>query len=551
MAENERDDGLDGATSTTTTSATMSEGWQPFGQVRQGVETQPVRRPIDAQIVADPGGTRLAAESHPAFPEPPKRNHHWARWIVGLALLGLVVWASIRFGYPFVRSLMDTVSTDDAFVSAHLTNVSPRIADVVTEVLVDQNDRVRAGEVLVRLDRQPFQIALDEAEASLEQVNAQLEQAQAMVRSQLADARGSFYQRKNAQERLRQQVASLKAQDANLKAAQSAEHLAELDQRRLDNLVRRGSATQAELDQRNNTLKSAQERVQASWQAIQETRSALGLEPNFEKPLELPPDLESQESLVQSSVSSIASSLAQVGVRFDPKDADQAKAFGDFLKPDGDKSAGEGLDQVIASAPGVRVAQAAVVKARSQVENARLQLSWTEIRAEVDGYVQDRTVHPGNRVETGQTLLSIRPTYVWIAANFKETQIRWIRIGMPVDIHVDAYPDKVFKGRVAGFSPGTGLSQSLLPPENATGNYIKVTQRLPVRIELDEPNPDDTPLSAGLSVIPKVLVKAEPTGPGAGGRLHTFGRLTEPSVGRGPAGMRLENHDDARGVPSP
>ena len=109
-----------------------------------------------------------------------------------------------------------------------------------------------------------------------------------------------------------------------------------------------------------------------------------------------------------------------------------------------------------------------------------------------------------------------------------------IRIGMPADLYVDAYPHRVFRGRVAGFSPGTGLSESLLPPENATGNYVKVTQRLPVRIELTEPNPDDTPLFAGLSVVPHVRYKESPTGPGAGQRLHTYGRsdLRTSAVGR-------------------
>ena len=109
---------------------------------------------------------------------------------------------------------------------------------------------------------------------------------------------------------------------------------------------------------------------------------------------------------------------------------------------------------------------------------------------------------------------------------------------MPVDLYVDAYPGRVFKGRVAGFSPGTGLSESLLPPENATGNYVKVTQRLPVRIELAEPNPDDTPLFVGLSVVPHVRIMDQPSGPGAGQRLHTFGRLRPPDKGAGPAGSQ-------------
>ena len=112
-------------------------------------------------------------------------------------------------------------------------------------------------------------------------------------------------------------------------------------------------------------------------------------------------------------------------------------------------------------------------------------------------------------------------------------------------------PHRVFRGRVAGFSPGTGLSESLLPPENATGNYVKVTQRLPVRIELVESNPDDTPLFAGLSVVPHVRYKEAVSGPGAGQRLHAFGRLRPPDFAGGPAGSEPLNRDDRLGPIKP
>lgn len=501
----------------------------------------PVRFPVDSQVVADAGGTRLMSEGHPAFPKPRKPNRHPIRWIVIAVVVAGVLFAAWHWGLPWARYELETVSTDDAFVQSHITYASPRIEGVVTEVLVDQNDRVEPGQLLVKIDREPFEVAVGQAEASLEEARSNVAQAQAQVRSQIARARGAYYRRKNAQETLRRQVATLRAQFATLQARQSSRWLAEVEERRIENLVKRGSATQSELDQRTNTLKVAVEQEKEAWAALQETRAQLGLAPDHKDPLDIPRDLENQQSTVQSAVSDIASSLAEVGIPFDPKDAVQAKAFGDFLRPEGDRSAGEGLEKVVDAAPAVRVARASLTRAEKQLENARLRLRWTEIRAEVPGYVQDRQANPGNRVEPGQTLLSIRPTYVWIAANYKETQIHHIRIGMPVDIYVDAYPHRVFGGRVAGFSPGTGLSESLLPPENATGNYVKVTQRLPVRIELTEPNPDDTPLFAGLSVVPHVKIQETTTGPGAGGRLHTFGRLRPADVGAGPAGSQPRN----------
>ena len=132
-----------------------------------------------------------------------------------------------------------------------------------------------------------------------------------------------------------------------------------------------------------------------------------------------------------------------------------------------------------------------------------------------------RNVNPGDNVASGQAMLAVRSlTDVWIEANFKETEIDNLRIGMAVEVHVDAYPKKTFRGRVEGFSAGTGSSIALIPPENATGNFVKIVQRLPVRVTIDPRNlSDDTPLFAGLSCEPKVLYTQSPTGPNAGGRL--------------------------------
>ena len=511
-----------------------------------------VEFPVDSQFVVDAGGTRVTNEGHPAFADPEaeqktkETRKRRVRTVVFVLIAAAILGVGLYFGLPALREALDTVSTDDAFVSGHVTNVSPRVSDLVTEVLVDQDDRVEPGMLLVRLDRQPFAIQVAQSEARLEQSKANLVNARARVRSQIATARAAYYQRKNAQERLRQQVSTLRARVATLRSRESSLRLAEVDQKRLDNLVKRGTASQSELDTRNNTLDVARENLKEAWAQVQETRALLGLPADDANPLDLPKDLEENQSTVQSAVSDIATSLAEIGIEFDPKDAVQAKAFNDFLKPTGDKSAGEGIEAVVEQAPGVRVARAGVDVAREQLDDDKLQLSYTEIRAEIAGHVQDRTVHPGNRVEPGQTLLSVRPDYVWIDANYKETQLRYIRIGMPVDLHVDAYPKRVFKARVAGFSPGTGLAGSLLPPENATGNYIKVTQRLPVRLELAEPNPTDTPLFVGLSVVPKVRFKLRATGPGAGERLHARDNHAGPDLGAGPAGVLPDNRPEDR-----
>ncbi len=520
---------------------TMRVAEEQRGQ-RNGAAHHADEDTFESHIVADPGGTRVLDEG--ADRRPPEPRARWVRWAVVGVIVTAVLGAALYYGVPYVHERLDTVQTDDAFVAGHITYVSPRIEDVVTEVLVDEDDFVEPGQPLVRLDRKPLAIAVARYEASLNEAQASLAQARAQVRAQIAEARGAYYRTKNARETVRQQIATLSAQFATLKRRQASIELARNNLRRGQQLAPSGGISKEDLDERDNGLKVAIEQEKEAWAAIQETRAALGLAPEYHDPLKVPKDLEAQRSTVQTAVSDIASSLARVGIPFDPNDAAQARAFAEFLKPEADKSAGEGLEKVVDEAPAVRVARAEVARAEEQLADARLRLTWTEVRSEIAGYVQNRTVHPGNRVQPGQTLLSIRPRYVWIAANYKETQLHSIRIGMPVDLHVDAYPRRVFKGRVAGFSPGTGLAESLLPPENATGNYVKVTQRLPVRIELAEANPDDTPLFVGLSVVPHVRIKEQPTGPGAGQRLRTSSRLRPPDQGAGPASAQPADRYD-------
>jgi membrane fusion protein, multidrug efflux system len=516
-------------------------GYPPSPREGDKERTKPDVRPMDSEVMAEPRGTRLFEHGHPVFPKREKTDRHWVRRIVVFSLIAATIGATFYWGIPKIKLVLSTSSTDDAFVSGHTTNISPRIDGVVTEVMIERNDRVEPGSVLLRIDREPYEIALAQSTASLVQARSNLDLANAQVRAQLATARGAYYQRKNAQETLRRQIATLNALFAAIKSNQATVALARNNLRRGEELLPSGAISKEELDQRNNSLKVTIEQEKEAWAGLQQVRAQLGLPSDYKNPLEIPKELENEQSTVQSAVSQIASNLATIGVHFDPKDAVQAKAFGDFLRPDGDKSAGEGLEKVIDDAPAVKVAVAAVTKAERDVDSDRLRLSWTEIKSEVAGYVQDRSANPGNWVQTGQTLVSIRPDYVWVDANFKETQLHYIKIGMPVDLYVDAYPKKVFKGRVSGFLPGTGQSEGLLPPENATGNYIKVTQRLAVRIELVEPNPQDTPLFIGLSVVPYVKHEERANGPDAGKRLHPDDYRQHPDIGGGPAGKQPRN----------
>jgi membrane fusion protein (multidrug efflux system) len=162
--------------------------------------------------------------------------------------------------------------------------------------------------------------------------------------------------------------------------------------------------------------------------------------------------------------------------------------------------------QVSLSRANINTAAAGVQQAEAKMQQAQLDVSYTKIVAPVDGRVTQRSVEKGAYVQTGQSLLALVPTNVWVVANFKESQLARMRPGQPVSIEVDAYPKRHFKGRVDSLQAGSGAQFSLLPPENAVGNYVKVVQRVPVKIIFDEPLDTQLDIAPGMSVEPKVKV---------------------------------------------
>jgi len=185
---------------------------------------------------------------------------------------------------------------------------------------------------------------------------------------------------------------------------------------------------------------------------------------------------------------------------------------------------------IITKAPALMQAQAGLLRAQRDLDQAMLDLRYCTIVAEIDGIVTRRNVNPGNHVEVGQSLMVLRSYRdIWVDANFKETQIRDLRIGQRVELKVDMYGGQhPFEGRITGFTMGTGSTLSLLPAQNATGNFVKVVQRLPVRIDLVDYDPDKQPLFVGLSVEPTVDLQQAPTGPNAGKFLQERAQPAKP-----------------------
>jgi len=207
-------------------------------------------------------------------------------------------------------------------------------------------------------------------------------------------------------------------------------------------------------------------------------------------------DLKRYQSVEQRAVSRTALDQAQTQARTASADVRAAQSQ---LKA--------AQAAVTLSRAGVDSATAAVKVAQAKLKQAELNLSYTQVAAPVDARVTARSVQQGNYVQPGQALLALVPRDVWVTANFKETQLTYMRRGQPAELRIDAYPHRTFKGHVDSLQSGTGARFSLLPPENAVGNYVKVVQRVPVKIVFDETPPDGFDIAPGMSVVPRVKVR--------------------------------------------
>ena len=386
-------------------------------EFRAGPEYLPAAKmddPPDAKLPANASprkGTRKAG---------PKKSaaHPWYRrpGIVGLLVLAVIV--VVVAGALIWRHTRSHVTTDDAFIDGVSQIVSPQISGRVIRVLIDDNQDVRAGQVLVELDPADYRSRLDQAEAAQAQGEAQLAEAQA----QQAVTAAQF----------EEAGANLRTAQAN---AANAGHQLDRNQR-----LKRLNAGAVSAQQLDNLGASAK-------------------------------DTGAQLSAAQDRV---AAAAAQLGY---------ARSL-------------------------VMVARAGIRGADAQLAQAALTLGYTRVRARIDGRVANRTVCAGNVVTAGTPLMAVVPRDVYVTANLKETQLTLLRRGQPVKITADAYPALKLTGRVDSVQPGTGDVFSTLPAENATGNWVKVVQRVPVKIDFD-PLPDDPGqrLAPGMSVEVSVKVR--------------------------------------------
>ena len=414
---------------------------------------------------SDPPNAAQAQDPEPKTPLP-QRVRGWAgaHPLGALALLLGVVGLAVG-GFFFLRYESSFESTDDAQVDGNVSAISARISATVTAVHVEDNMTVNLGDPLVELDPNDYQAALDQAEASEQSAVAQTKVEVPGVPITTVTNRTSISTSGDDVATAKAELAAAwreyQAALLQVKAAVANNRLAQVELGRSTRLVATEAVSRDDLDRR---------RAEADTRAADEAAARANAEA-------------SRHRVDQSKarLSQAMSRLQQI-----------------------EKNAPKQLD-ISRATLAVRLANANAAKA--EAEQARLNLSYTKIAAPVSGIVGKKSANVGDRVQPGQTLLGIVQVHdLWITANFKETQLAHMHPGQRVDVRVDAF-GQTFRGHVESLPGASGARFSLLPPENATGNYVKVVQRLPVRIRLEPDQPGTERLRPGMSVEPKVWLR--------------------------------------------
>src|SRR5215475_6467846 len=454
--------------------------------------------------------------AQPSLPTAAVKSRRRRLIIIGGAVLLLLIIA-----VPRVIHSLHTVSTDDAFVNSYVTFVAPRVSGQVARVLVDDNNRVKNGDTLVELDPEPYRVQVAIKQAAVDTARAELVTTQATVRSQLAQTRGLRFKVQRAIEDVDNQIALIRARVATWEQSKATQVLAQQEFERAKKLVETKVSSREEYDQRREQLDVANAQVKQALENVYQARAVLGLPaqpPEGRALTDVPENLDQTFSSVREALGNLMQGAAQLGVALSSFDLTPKQALEEFYRRDPGGDINKIYAEIIRTAPGLKQAKAKLMQTERDLDDAKLNLRYCKVLAEIDGVITRRNVNPGNNVQVGQNLMAIRSLRdTWIDANFKETQLRDLRIGQHVAVEADMYGRKQkFEGRISGFTFGTGSTLALLPPQNATGNFVKVVQRLPVRIDLVDYDPDKLPLFVGLSVTPSIDLWSKPTGPNAG-----------------------------------
>jgi membrane fusion protein, multidrug efflux system len=463
----------------------------------------------DHTASSTPPGAASTTASPPAGVSAPHSNRRLVRWVIVIMILAVVLY----YGIPAVWKILNTVSTDDAYVNGHVTFVAARVPGQVTKVWVDDNDRVKRGDVLVQLDKEPYQIQVALKQAAYDTAKAQLAATIDSVHAAIEQAHSNRFKLQHTIESVDNQVALLRAKVASLENKKATLIRAKADYDRDIQLMKTpGAVAPLDVDQKREAWAVAEAQVKQALEEVYQVRVQLGLPAKPENGGELtqvPANLDQTYSTVQQALADLLASAAPFGVFPSSYSLTPKEALAQFYKRDPSGNLDRILNKLIDESPDIKLAEAKRDQAKSDLDQAQLNLRYCDVVADIDGVITRRNVNPGNNVLAGEGLMAIRSlTEIWVDANFKETQLDNLRIGQHADLEVDMYGrHKTFRGVITGFTMGTGSTLALLPAENATGNFIKVVQRLPVRIDFTDYNPETEPVFVGLSVVPYVWYK--------------------------------------------
>jgi membrane fusion protein, multidrug efflux system len=402
-------------------------------------------------------------------PKPRSKKRRGLLLVVGGIVLVVGTIAGLRW-WQFQRT---HVSTDNAQIQGHLSPLAPKISATVQQVLVEEGERVKAGQPLVMLEDRDLPLKVQQAEAELANAKAQLNSAIDTVKltsqtnpTQVQQARSrlaaSLSAANAAKASVSQAQAVIETNQAKIAQAQTEINLTQTDYRRYQTLYKAGAISAQQFD----SARAAYENAQASLTAARKTVAQSQAE------------LNNAQAQLQKALAEADAARGQV---------QETQVSGQNVTVQRDRQ---------------QQAQAQVKQATAALALARQQLTYTAIKAPVDGYIGQLTAQVGQKVQVGQPLLSVVPLKtdeVYVEANFKETALGKLQIGEKADVEVDAYPGETFHATIAGISPATGASFALLPPDNATGNFNKVVQWVPVRLVFDSNTDGQNKLRPGLN----------------------------------------------------
>lgn len=408
----------------------------------------------------------------------PKRKRRNRLILISLLIIGAI--AAGIFGYRWWRFAHTHQETDDAYVTGDIHPVNARVSGTVTQVLVDDNQIVKRGTLLVKLDPKDYDVSLQQTIASLQAARDQASVAQANIGITKTNAQGLTTQAQGnidaaaatistSQAALQEAQAGVPAAQAQLQQVEANVIKAELDYKRYASLYQSGATPKQQLDAAN-----------ANYNALL-----------------------AQRNTASEQVKQAQARVAQAQQNLTNSQAKLASTKGNL------QQANASSEQTEVNKRQYKAALSAIAQAQAQVKNAELQLSYTNLTAPTDGQVGNKNVQLGQRVQPGQTLMYIVEQRPWIVANFKETQLGNMHPGQPVEIKVDAFPGRAFLGTVNSLAPASGAKFALLPPDNATGNFTKIVQRIPVKIVFDPQNIRgyESRITPGMSVVVTVKIR--------------------------------------------